>query len=533
MSPHLRKKKIHFVAATLVLVFLITGGIDLFKGKDIWSLLDHFKYLTIRAAYAKSNGSGEIASVATALGGVPKSVGETETADAVPVLLYHGIVKKADRFAVTEETFRDQMFALKRAGYVTITVADFEAFMRGEKTLPKKAFLLTFDDGRLDSYLGADPILQAIGFHAVMNVAVDDSMPGDWKKRQTFYITKADIQRMTASGRWEVGSHAMQLTADFTPAGKVTAGFVPLDAAGTNGNFLSNRAWIQGQQRLETEQEYEQRLDHELTDAKRILSETVGSEVRSFAYPFGDYGQQTVNEPGAVAAVRAVISKDYAMAFRQVWLNDGFFAYNRPGDDMYDLKRIETPTDWSGAQLVEYLAQGETKVLPYQDDFSVNRGWMLVWGNQDLGSDGLTLSSDASSTGATSMLEGSHAWSDYSVDATVERLKNGYISLASRYQDTGDHVSCVFGGGWIRIDRSAGGVTTHLSETRMRGELPQIADIGMRVRGAQAECDLNGKSAVTAAIPAGAGGLAVKVWDPLPDNTEFRLKQMTVQPFAP
>src|SRR5688572_19967034 len=84
---------------------------------------------------------------------------ETGSWKGIPVLLYHGIVRKPDRFNMTMEVFKDQMFALKRAGYRTVTLHDFQSFMRGEMELPAKSFLLTFDDGRADSYEGAEPIL--------------------------------------------------------------------------------------------------------------------------------------------------------------------------------------------------------------------------------------------------------------------------------------------------------------------------------------------------------------------------------------
>ena len=80
-------------------------------------------------------------------------------AKSVPVLLYHGVVDKSDGANILPEDFKNQMFVLKKAGWQTITLDDFYAFMRGEKQVPDKSFLLTFEDGRKDSHYPVDPLL--------------------------------------------------------------------------------------------------------------------------------------------------------------------------------------------------------------------------------------------------------------------------------------------------------------------------------------------------------------------------------------
>ena len=56
------------------------------------------------------------------------------------------------------------MALLRHAGYRTITLAAFVAHLHGEPVaLPARPFLLTFDDGRLDSYTGSDATLLEFG----------------------------------------------------------------------------------------------------------------------------------------------------------------------------------------------------------------------------------------------------------------------------------------------------------------------------------------------------------------------------------
>jgi hypothetical protein len=150
---------------------------------------------------------------------------------SIPVLLYHGIINNEDRFSISKDRFFDHISSLKKAGWHTVSLSDLESFNRGEKELDDKSFVLTFDDGRVDSYKNADPILKAVGYNAVMYIAVNSSIKSEDEKKSTYYIGNEDIKNMINSGRWEIGSHAIQ----------ESGGYVTISEDGEKGNFLSNK----------------------------------------------------------------------------------------------------------------------------------------------------------------------------------------------------------------------------------------------------------------------------------------------------
>src|SRR6185369_2283597 len=140
--------------------------------------------------------------------------GETGTstdayAESVPVLLYHGVLGgmmtdgQGEATNVDLSTFWDQMKTLKMAGWQTITMQDFYDFKKGIKKLPKKSFLLTFDDGRKDSYYPADPLLKALGFHAIMFTIDQYSL----EQQSNYYLSKDELTKMSQSSTWEIQSH--------------------------------------------------------------------------------------------------------------------------------------------------------------------------------------------------------------------------------------------------------------------------------------------------------------------------------------
>lgn len=79
--------------------------------------------------------------------------------DQLPLPLYNDL---AD--------FTQQLHYLKDEGYHFLTLAAVKAFYRGEKTLPKKAVLLTFDDCYQSQLKYAYPLLKELDIPAVMFV---------------------------------------------------------------------------------------------------------------------------------------------------------------------------------------------------------------------------------------------------------------------------------------------------------------------------------------------------------------------------
>lgn len=89
-------------------------------------------------------------------------------ARAVPVLMYHHVSPHPGLVTVSPETFRSQMTALSATGYTTPTTDEFLDFLLGRRNLPAKSVLITFDDGYLDNYVHAYPVLRELNLKATI-----------------------------------------------------------------------------------------------------------------------------------------------------------------------------------------------------------------------------------------------------------------------------------------------------------------------------------------------------------------------------
>ncbi|WCN38247.1 polysaccharide deacetylase family protein [Aneurinibacillus uraniidurans] len=95
----------------------------------------------------------------------------------VPVLMYHHILKVSENkkfrknpAVITPEAFAVQMKILHDNGYKTVGLDTLEQYVDKKIKLPPKTVVITFDDGYLSNFMYAYPVLKRYQFKATMFV---------------------------------------------------------------------------------------------------------------------------------------------------------------------------------------------------------------------------------------------------------------------------------------------------------------------------------------------------------------------------
>ena len=206
-----------------------------------------------------------------------RAFARAHSSDSIPVLMYHRVLENPPAGSshgiwVSAMQFARQLISLQRRGFETITFRDHDRFLRGEARLPRRPIILTFDDGYVDNYTIAFPLLQDFGFRAVIFAVADkDRRTNFWDRdeQQAQLMSASQLQEVHRSGI-EIGSHT------------VTHPRLPLVSV--------------------------EEAHREVCDSKDSLEQLLGSSVLSFAYPYGALSQTVknlVDEAGYKYAVAA------------------------------------------------------------------------------------------------------------------------------------------------------------------------------------------------------------------------------------
>jgi peptidoglycan/xylan/chitin deacetylase (PgdA/CDA1 family) len=444
---------------------------------------------------------------------------QTETAGSVPVLVYHGILDGPEETSLTASpgVLKDHLFTLAHEGYQTISLDTFEKFLRGEASIPEKTVVLTFDDGRVDSFEYSDAILKAVGFNAIMFAISKYSLdsPGN------YYLSENALQRMEVSGRWDIQAH--------THNGH---DLYPLDASGALGHYYSNKLWLSDEGRLETEEEFEARIAEDFAILETKLEKAFKKEVRGFAFPFGDFGQYDGDHGIPSEVVIDHAAARFPLLFYQYSPGHRFTQNfpDNPDNSHFLIRRIIVDTNWSGEELLQVLENGRAKQLPYKDRFTDDLGWVAAWGEWRIEDgnygQGLYLAAAPGQRGAAAVIDGSRDWKDYEVRAEIRVPLENNAFLWMRFQDDNHNAACNFGDEFVHAEQTINGVKRVIAGVRdvSLAIPPGTFTIGARVHGRTIECLLNDEVLVASEFldeTLDTGGVGLKTWDA--DGRESKL----------
>ncbi len=136
----------------------------------------------------------------------PAPAGAAVRDTRVPILLYHHVAEMPrgeDKpgLYVSPRLFARQVGALQRAGYTAVTLGRaWRHWQRGD-ALPAKPVILSFDDGFLNQFRNAAPVLRARGWPGVLNLQTQ-------RVGARGGLSRAQIRRLLRDG-WELGAHSV------------------------------------------------------------------------------------------------------------------------------------------------------------------------------------------------------------------------------------------------------------------------------------------------------------------------------------
>lgn len=229
--------------------------------------------------------------------------------------MYHWVDRELGErlrlYGVTPDAFATQMRSLAARGRRAGTIDELLAHVRGERAVPERTIVLTFDDGYRDNVDHAGPVLEALGWTATIFVVTDRA--GGFNAWDARF---GDAPRPILT--WEEMRRLDGKVFRFEPHSRTHRPLPSLD---------------DGEAR------------EEVVGSKRRLEDELGRPSTTFSYPHGEFSRRVegfVREAGFAAAVTDLQGR------------------NVPGTDPLRLKRtmitsrdvaatyaVKTSTGWS------------------------------------------------------------------------------------------------------------------------------------------------------------------------------------------
>ena len=117
----------------------------------------------------------------------------------VPVLNYHSVGEAASNYVVPVAAFEQQLDWLAGNGFRTISLHELAESRAGRAVLPRRAVILTFDDGRSDALSVVLPLLRKRGMSGTFFIITGRvGEPG--------FLNWQEVRALAAAGM-EIGSH--------------------------------------------------------------------------------------------------------------------------------------------------------------------------------------------------------------------------------------------------------------------------------------------------------------------------------------
>lgn len=192
-------------------------------------------------------------------------IGKKIAPNWIPILMLHKVplepIQTKHRIFLTKDRFEKFIKQLKNGGFSTITFGEYQEYRNGSRpasAFPQKPIILTFDDAYLDNYTNAFPILTEYNCKATVfslgNLQASTNFWDTQTGEPEAPLMSIDHRREMSRAGIEFGAHSM------------------------NHRKLTTLSL--------------QELDYEINNSKKILEDTLGLPIISFAYPYGDANER-------------------------------------------------------------------------------------------------------------------------------------------------------------------------------------------------------------------------------------------------
>ena len=288
-------------------------------------------------------------------------------------LSYFGVARNGTDSLISVNRLEEELTSLKNLGYVTVTQKDIEDYYTEGKPLPDKALLLLFEDGRTDTVLFTEKLLEKLNDKASVLTYAEKFENNDQK-----FVSPRQLKELEKEGFWELGTNGYRLSYINTYdrynrfLGELDSReFVEINQYIDRDYNHYLMDYIRDKDRIpaESTEEMEQRVTRDYDLMEKIYADKIGYVPQLYCIMHSNTGRFGDNEH-----VSRVNAENLEGMFTMNVNREGY-SLNTRDSSIYDLTRLEPQPWWYTNHLLMRIRDD----LPEKDQSNIR----FVRGDED------------------------------------------------------------------------------------------------------------------------------------------------------
>ncbi len=321
------------------------------------------------------------------------------------VLSYFGVEKyeSTSTTLIDEERLDEHLKALFDSGYVTISQQDVLDYYAGKKNLPPKSLFLIFEDGRRDTAIFAEEIMEKYNFCATMGTYAQNVVLTDSK-----FLSAKDIDNLKDNNFWEMAVNGYRLeyiniydqfdnffghlnSNEFAEVSQ----YLVRDYDHYLMDFIRDEDHVP----IESKEEMEERISYDYEQMKWIYESETGELPPFYVLMHSNTGAFGTNEHASAENAEHIYE-----LFKANFNWEGNALNKISGENansLYQLTRLQPQENWYTNHLLMRLEDETKQELAFaKGDEERSNNWQLVEGAAEFKANSIVLTSPVSGTGS-------------------------------------------------------------------------------------------------------------------------------------
>ncbi len=357
-------------------------------------------------------------------------------------LSYFGVDHIGDTSTlIGQKQLRKHLKELHDQGYVTVTQQDILDYYKTGKPLPPRSLYLMFEDGRRDTAIFAQPVLEELNYKASIMSYAENIESMDMK-----FLKPSELSELEDSTFWELGTNGyrMEYINVFDLYGNYIGEIDPLRYAMLTP-YLGRRYnhylmdYIRDKENVpkESYEHMRRRITYDFERLRDIYTENFGTVPHAYVHMHGNTGKFANNND-----VSAVNEKWIRELFPMAFNREGY-CFNQRNSSLYDLTRMQPQPYWPINHLLMRIRYDINQPIDFvSGDPSRQDLWMLLKGAAELEKETYTLTTLPEDTALSKVHNLDHV-TDLRVSARLQGNAFGAQQICLRANDDCSTCLCI------------------------------------------------------------------------------------------